>query len=239
MSGRSFGHLFRAWGFPLFLGLSGICQDAEAAGLSGVFDAGWSTGYYGQDSLTHMHQRLHEIGARTVILQYAAVEGTHLYYPSVLDFLQNTTYRHDDFFEKSLKAARAAGNKLWLGLYYNGNDWYTPPTTEALDTLAARNIKVLEELYSQFGGDSLIKGVYIPQEIARYYWDGLRSDATTQGLASHFLEPVTKTAQAKGWKVMAAPFFNRKLESPATLQGFFENLFEAGCHRRTGRHRSL
>jgi hypothetical protein len=51
----------------------------SAAGISGVFDAGWSTAYYPQDSITHMHQRLHALGMDQVVLQYAAVEATHLY----------------------------------------------------------------------------------------------------------------------------------------------------------------
>jgi hypothetical protein len=44
----------------------------------------------------------------------------------------------------------------------------------------------------------------------------------------HFLKPVTETAKSKGWKVMAAPFYNQNLESPEKLQSFFENLFAAG-----------
>ena len=55
---------------------------ANAAGISGVFDAGWTTAYQSQDSITHMHQRLHALGMDEVVLQYAAVEMTHLYYPS-------------------------------------------------------------------------------------------------------------------------------------------------------------
>ena len=47
----------------------------SAAGIAGVFDAGWSTAYYPQDSITHMHQRLHALGMDEVVLQYAAVEA--------------------------------------------------------------------------------------------------------------------------------------------------------------------
>lgn len=67
--------------------------------------------------------------------------------------------------------------------------------------------------------------MYIPQEIARYYWDGLRDDATPEMLTEHFLKPVTEAAQARGWKVMAAPFYNQNLETPEKLQSFFEKLF--------------
>ena len=200
----------------------------QAAGIAGVVDAGWSTAYYPQDSITHMHQRLHALGMDEVVLQYAAVEATHLYYPSELDFLQNTQYRNNELFPKSIEAAKAAGTKIWLGLYYNGENWYTPPTAEQLDTLSARNLKVLEEVYTLYGNESVVAGVYIPQEIARYYWDGLRDDATAEMLAEHFLNPVTEAAQAKGWKVMAAPFYNQNLESPEKLQSFFETLFAAG-----------
>ena len=70
--------------------------------------------------------------------------------------------------------------------------------------------------------------MYIPQEIARYYWDGLRNDATPEMLTEHFLKPVTEAAQAKGWKVMAAPFYNQNLETSEKLQSFFEELFSAG-----------
>ena len=70
--------------------------------------------------------------------------------------------------------------------------------------------------------------MYIPQEIARYYWDSLRNDATPEMLTEHFLKPVTEAAQAKGWKVMAAPFYNQNLETPEKLQSFFEELFAAG-----------
>ena len=202
--------------------------DDTAVGIAGVFDAGWSTAYYPQDSITHMHQRLHALGMDEVVLQYAAVEATHLYYPSQLDFLQNTQYKNNELFPKSIEAAKVADTKIWLGLYYNGENWYTPPTAEQLDTLTARNLKVLEEIHSLYGGESVIKGVYIPQEIARYYWDGLRDDATPEMLAEHFLKPVTEVAQAKGWKVMAAPFYNQNLESPEKLQSFFEKLFAAG-----------
>jgi len=201
---------------------------ANAAGIAGVFDAGWSTAYYPQDSITHMHQRLHALGMDEVVLQYAAVEATHLYYPSQLDFLQNTQYKNNELFPKSIEAAKATGTRVWLGLYYNGDNWYTPPTAEQLDTLSARNLKVLEEIYALYGSETIVAGVYIPQEIARYYWDGLRDDATPEMLTKHFLKPVTEAAQAKGWKVMAAPFYNQNLESPAKLQSFFEKLFAAG-----------
>ena len=135
--------------------------------MDGVFDAGWSTAYYSADSITHMHQRLHAMGMDQVVLQYAAVEATHLYYPSELDFLQNTQYKNNQLFPKSIDAAKAVGTKIWLGLYYNGENWYTPPTTEQLDVLAERNLAVLEELYSLYGSETVVEGVYIPQEIAR------------------------------------------------------------------------
>jgi len=205
-----------------------LAGTAHAAGIAGVFDAGWSTAYYPQDSITHMHQRLHALGMDEVVLQYAAVEATHLYYPSELDFLQNTQYRNNELFPKSIEAAKTVGTKIWLGLYYNGENWYTPPTAGQLDTLAARNLKVLEEVYALYGNESVVEGVYIPQEIARYYWDGLRNDATPEMLTEHFLKPVTEAAQAKGWKVMAAPFYNQNLEKPEKLQAFFEQLFAAG-----------
>lgn len=201
---------------------------ADFEGIAGIFDAGWSTAYYPQDSITHMHQRLHTLGMDHVVLQYAAVEATHLYYPSQLNFLQNTQYKNNELFPKSIEAAKEAGTKLWLGLYYNGDNWYTPPTAEQLDTLSARNLKVLEEIYALYGNESVVEGVYIPQEIARYYWDGLHNDATPEMLTEHFLKPVTEAAQAKGWKVMAAPFYNQNLETPAKLQSFFEKLFDAG-----------
>ena len=187
---------------------------AEATNLDGVFDAGWTTAYQSADSINHMHKRLHALGMEQVVLQYAAVEKTHLYYPSQLDFLQNTQYKNNQLFPKSIDAAKAAGNKLWLGLYYDGENWYTPPTVSQLDTLAARNLKVLDELHALYGNETVIEGVYIPQEIARYYWDGLHEDATATALATHFLIPVTQAAQAKGWKVMAAPFYNQNLEAP-------------------------
>ena len=201
---------------------------AYAAGIAGVFDAGWTTAYQSQDSITHMHQRLHALGMDEVVLQYAAVEATHLYYPSQLDFLQNTQYKNNELFPKSIEAAKTVGTKIWLGLYYNGENWYTPPTAEQLDTLASRNLKVFEEIYSLYGSETVVEGVYIPQEIAHYYWDGLRSDATPEMLTEHFLKPVTETAQAKGWKVMAAPFYNQNLETPEKLQTFFEKLSAAG-----------
>ena len=201
---------------------------SNAAGIAGVFDAGWTTAYQSQDSITHMHQRLHALGMDEVVLQYAAVEATHLYYPSQLDFLQNTQYKNNELFPKSIEAAKTAGTRIWLGLYYNGENWYTPPTAEQLDTLASRNLKVLEEIHSLYGNEAVVEGVYIPQEIARYYWDGLRDDATPEMLTGHFLKPVTEAAQAKGWKVMAAPFYNQNLETPEKLQSFFEKLFAAG-----------
>ena len=201
---------------------------AEAANLSGFFDAGWTTAYQTADSINHMHERLNTLGMEQVVLQYAAVEKTHLYYPSQLEFLQNTQYKNNQLFPKSIDAAKAAGNKLWLGLYYDGENWYTPPTVSQLDSLAARNLRVLDELHALYGNETVIEGVYIPQEIARYYWDGLRDDATVAALASHFLIPVMRAAQAKGWKVMAAPFYNQNLETPEKLQAFFESLFAAG-----------
>ena len=45
-----------------------------AAELNGVFDAGWTTAYQSQDSLTLMHQRLQSLGMEYVVLQYAAVD---------------------------------------------------------------------------------------------------------------------------------------------------------------------
>ena len=214
--------------FSFALVLSGFTMHAEAANLDGVFDAGWTTAYQSADSINHMHERLNALGMEQVVLQYAAVEKTHLYYPSQLDFLQNTQYKNNQLFPKSIDAAKAAWNKLWLGLYYDGENWYTPPTVSQLDSLAARNLHVLNELYALYGNETVIEGVYIPQEIARYYWDGLRDDATAAALATHFLIPVTQAAQAKRWKVMAAPFYNQNLETPEKMQAFFESLFAAG-----------
>ena len=202
----------------------GVC----AAGLNGVFDAGWTTAYQSQDSLTLMHQRLQSLGMEYVVLQYAAVEATHLYYPSQLDFLQNTQYKNNQLFPKSIEAAKIAGTKIWLGLYYNGEDWFLPPMVTQLDTLCARNVRVLNELYELYGRENVIDGVYIPQEIARYYWNGLREDATAESLVTHFLKPIVDAAKAIGWKVMTAPFYNQNLESPEKLQLFFEKLFAAG-----------
>lgn len=221
----SIRHLPCCFLFALALGGFGMCA---AANFDGVFDAGWTTAYQSADSINHMHKRLKALGMEQVVLQYAAVEKTHLYYPSQLDFLQNTQYKNKQLFPKSIDAAKAAGNKLWLGLYYDGENWYTPPTATQLDTLATQNLQVLDELYALYGNETVIEGVYIPQEIARYYWDGLRVDATTTALATHFLIPVTRSAQAKGWKVMAAPFYNQNLETPEKLQAFFESLFAAG-----------
>ncbi len=215
----------RCFTIALALGGFGVCA---AANFDGVFDAGWTTAYQSADSINHMHKRLKALGMEQVVLQYAAVEKTHLYYPSQLDFLQNTQYKNNQLFLKSIDAAKATGNKLWLGLYYDGENWYIPPTISQLDTLAARNLKVLDELHALYGNETVIEGVYIPQEIARYYWDGLREDATAAALATHFLIPVTQAAQAKGWKVMTAPFYNQNLETPEKLQAFFEQLFEAG-----------
>jgi len=212
----------------LTLTLSLLFAYTTAANLDGVFDAGWTTAYQTADSINHMHVRLHALGMEQVVLQYAAVEKTHLYYPSKLEFLQNTEYKNNQLFPKSIEAAKSAGNKIWLGLYYDGENWYIPPTISQLDTLAARNLKVLDELHVLYGNETVIEGVYIPQEIARYYWDGLREDATAAALATHFLNPVTQAAQAKGWKVLAAPFYNQNLETPEKLQSFFESLFAAG-----------
>ena len=214
--------------FSIALLLSAFLTHAEAANFDGVFDAGWTTAYQSADSINHMHKRLNALGMERVVLQYAAVEKTHLYYPSQLDFLQNTQYKNNQLFPKNIGVAKAAGNKLWLGLYYNGENWYAPPTVSQLDTLSSRNLKVLDELYALYGNETVIEGVYIPQEIARYYWDGLRADATASTLAAHFLNPVTQAAQAKGWKVLAAPFYNQNLETPEKLQAFFESLFAAG-----------
>lgn len=225
-------HIFRLMLPALLCGafgpFAGASHAADAAGIAGIFDAGWTTAYQSQDSITHMHQRLHALGMEHVILQYAAVEATHLYYPSELDFLQDTPSKDNQLFPKSIEAAKTAGTKIWLGLYYNGENWYTPPTAEQLDTLTSRNLKVLEEIHSLYGSENVIEGVYIPQEIARYYWDSLRNDATPEMLTEHFLKPVTKAAQAKGWKVMAAPFYNQNLETSEKLQSFFEELFAAG-----------
>ena len=98
--------------FSLALALSGFTMHAEAANLSVFFDAGWTTAYQTADSINHMHQRLKALGMEQVVLQYAAVEKTHLYYPSQLEFLQNTQYKNNQFFPKSIEAAKAAENKL-------------------------------------------------------------------------------------------------------------------------------
>ena len=69
------------WG-GFVLAAGPFAGEVHAAGVAGVFDAGWTTAYQSQDSITHMHQRLHALGMDEVVLQYAAVEATHLYYPS-------------------------------------------------------------------------------------------------------------------------------------------------------------
>lgn len=190
-------------------------------GLTGVFDAGWSTWYFGADSIENMHSRLHQMGITEVILQYAIVEGNHRYYPSKLSFTQDEPNR-DVFIPQSIAAAEKTGNGLWLGLYYNDENWWVPPSASELDTLLHRNILVLKELVALYGTREVIKGFYLPQELARYYW---KTPALAERLTSHFLQPLTDEIHAMGFKVMSAPFFNADLESPSELQSFFEGLF--------------
>ncbi len=192
--------------------------EANAAGIAGVFDAGWTTANQSQDSITHMHQRLHALGMDHVVLQYAAVEATHLYYPSELDFLQDTPSKDNQLFPKSIEAAKTAGTKLWLGLYYNDLEWFASSILN-LYTLSQKIKQVIDELHSLYGNESVIEGVYIPQEIARSYWNA-------KDIAK-VMRIVTKAAQEKGWKIMTAPFYNQNLDTPEELQTFFEELFEA------------
>lgn len=194
---------------------------SASKGLTGVFDAGWSTWYFGADSIESMHSRLHQMGITEVILQYAIVEGNHRYYPSTLSFTQDEPNR-DVFIPQSITAAEKAGNGLWLGLYYNDDNWWVPPSASQLDTLLNRNILVLKELVALYGTREVIKGFYLPQEIARYYW---QTPALAERLTSHFLQPLTDSIHEMGFKVISAPFFNAELESPSQLQSFFEGLF--------------
>jgi len=190
-------------------------------GFTGMFDAGWSTWYQSRDSLSHLHRRLHAMGATEIVLQYAVVEGHHRYYPSKLDFAQDEP-DHSALLANSFHAASAAGNRLWLGLYYDDTDWWTPPTAVQLDTLARRTLSVARELASLHGSDTTLRGFYIPQEIARWYW---RTDSLANVVTGHFLRPVTDSLHAMGFSVMAAPFFNASLETPDQLGAFFDTLF--------------
>jgi len=192
----------------------------QASGLRGIFDAGWSTYYFGQDSINHLYTRLAAMHINEVVLQYGIVEGQHRYYPSTLSFAQNAP-DHSTLFPQSITAAHQAGTKLWLGLYYDDKTWWTPPTHSQLANLATRNIAMLHELHSLYGNDTSITGVYIPQEIARYYW---QTDSALNELTQSFLKPVTDTAHFLGFKVMAAPFFNSALETPTQLHTFMQSL---------------
>ena len=142
---------------------------AAGSGFTGVFDAGWSTWHQSRDSLVHLHRRLHAMGTTEIVLQYALVEGYHRYHPSTLDFAQDEP-AHSALLANTFEAASAAGNRLWLGLYYDDASWWTPPTAVQLDTLARRTLSVARELASLHGKDTTLRGFYIPQEIARWYW---------------------------------------------------------------------
>ncbi len=89
----------------------GVC----AAELNGVFDAGWTTAYQSQDSLTHMHQRLQSLGMEYIVLQYAAVEATHLYYPSQLDFCRIRSIRTISFSQRVSRLQKLQEPKFGLG----------------------------------------------------------------------------------------------------------------------------
>lgn len=191
------------------------------SGITGVFDAGWSTWYRSRDSLSHLHRRLHAMGATEIVLQYALVEGDHRYYPSKLDFAQDEP-DHSALLANTFEAASAAGNRVWIGLYYDDSDWWTPPTAVRLDTLAHRTLSVAQELASLHGKDAALRGFYIPQEIARWYW---RTDSLAGVVGHHFLRPVTDSLHAMGFSVMAAPFFNASLETPEQLGAFLDTLF--------------
>ena len=70
-------HIFRLMLPALLCGAVGPFAGAvHAVGLAGVFDAGWSTAYYSQDSITHMHQRLHAIRKITTDGQQVYGTGT-------------------------------------------------------------------------------------------------------------------------------------------------------------------
>jgi hypothetical protein len=170
-----------------------------------------------------MHERLHQAGMSEIVLQYAVVEGAHRYYPSALEFTADEPDR-ESFFPESITAAKTAGNHIWLGLYYDDSGWWTPPSVGALDTLAARNVKVLKELYSLYGAETAVSGVYLPQELNRYYWN---TDSAVTALVEHFLRPVTDSAHALGWRVLSAPFFNSDLETPEQSAAFMNTLFGA------------
>jgi hypothetical protein len=209
------------WLYFTFLIVSAPCF---ASSLTGVFDAGWSTWYLSQDSLSQMHQELNQAGMEQIVLQYAVVEGSHRYYPSNLWFAQDEP-DHSEQLPKTLIAASLAQNKVWLGLYYNDHNWWNPPSVFELEELRDRNLEVLNELHQMYGNQDPIVGVYLPQELARYYW---QSQSEQQLLVETFLKPVTDSAKALGYRVMSAPFYNSALESDIEFAAFLQGLFNAG-----------
>ena len=200
-----------------------VCvQWSPAQRLTGLFDAGWSTAYLDSAVVDSLYGRLHAMGMQTVVLQYAAVQPDHLFYPSTLAWttgLPNQT----GLFPKAFAAAKHYGLKVWAGLYFeNTAEWWGAPDSVYLTRQATRSIELLNDLEAKYGGTAELAGYYLPQELARYYW---QVDADRNRLERLFLAPVTAAVHAKGRKLMAAPFYNSTLETPAQLGSFLDSLF--------------
>ncbi|CAL6008175.1 DUF4434_domain-containing protein [Hexamita inflata] len=190
--------------------------------ISGIFDAAWNSYFRDQDQINNQINNIKLMFMDTLILQYGIDEDSK-YYDSQLDFAVNL--ENASYYEKILVAAEEKQVELYLGVYSENSGWWKTPDDTYLFRQRDRCIQVVDELMQKFSAYSMIKGFYIPHEIARYYW---QNPADQQRLVDNFLKPVADHVHSLNKLVLISPYYKFQYETPAQLKSFLQKIFESG-----------
>ncbi|CAL6074328.1 DUF4434_domain-containing protein [Hexamita inflata] len=190
--------------------------------ISGIFDAAWNSYFRDQDQINNQINNIKLMSMDTLILQYGIDEDSK-YYDSQLDFAVNL--EDASYYEKILIAAEEKQVELYLGVYSENSGWWKTPDDTYLLRQRDRCIQVVDELMQNFSAYSMIKGFYIPHEIARYYW---QNPADQQRLVDNFLKPVVDHVHSLNKLVLISPYYKFQYETPAQLKSFLQKIFESG-----------
>ncbi|CAL6007539.1 DUF4434_domain-containing protein [Hexamita inflata] len=190
--------------------------------ISGIFDAAWNSYFRDQDQINNQINNIKLMSMDTLILQYGIDEDSK-YYDSQLDFAVNL--EDASYYEKILITAEEKQVELYLGVYSENSGWWKTPDDTYLFRQRDRCIQVVDELMQKFSAYSMIKGFYIPHEIARYYW---QNPADQQRLVDNFLKPVADHVHSLNKLVLISPYYKFQYETPAQLKSFLQKIFESG-----------
>lgn len=207
--------------FVLSLTTQARAAETTITAVKPVFSSSFVQYWFSQDwdqaRWTEEYKMLQNIGINEVIIQDVA--DTKAMYTAYFSALSGYKSNDVDMLNNALTAADGLGMKVRIGLGFNG-DWWTKNASDMkwLNTEAAKNKAIFNEILTKYGGHPSLGGWYIPYEFSQL----TATSSTSKANLNSFLRQIGTEIKTKdpNRDIMISPFYNSKYSLFYSLTGW-------------------